>query len=370
MERAWIEVEKSAFDKNIQSLKQFIPAHTQIMAVVQGDAYGHGSVETAKYLNFLGIRAFAAATLSEGITLRKHGIQGVILILGYTAPEDMSEVIRFDLCQTVVDFEHAKALESFGERIPVHIKLDVGMHRLGESPDNSAALRQIYGMPHLDIRGTYSHLSVSDGQDPASVRYTKRQICYFDRTITMIRSWGYDPGKIHLQGSYGVVNYPHLDYNYVRIGIMLYGVKENKTDVLKAPVHLYPALSLKARVSSVKTVAPGDYISYGLDCPVHTRKKIATVTIGYGDGIPRNAGFTGLQALIHGQYASVCGRICMDQLMVDVTGMENVRVGDEVVFIGQSQNREITAEEMAKRAGTITNELLSRLGGRLERKYI
>ncbi len=370
MERAWIEVERRAFDKNIQSLKQFIPAHTRIMAVVKGDAYGHGAVETAKYLNYLGIQAFAVATLTEGMTLREHGVRGEILILGYTAPEDMSKVIRYGLIQTVVDAEHAKALERFGERIPVHVKLDVGMHRLGENPDDKEALRQIYGMPHLDILGTYSHLSVSDGCDTESVGYTKRQICYFNRTIAMIRNWGYDPGKIHLQSSYGVVNYSHLKYDYVRVGIMLYGVKENKKDVLKAPIHLYPALTLKARVSSVKTVNTGDYISYGFDCPVYEPKKIATVTIGYGDGIPRNGGFSGLKVLIHGQYTNVCGRICMDQLVVDVTNMENIRVGDEVVFIGRSQNREITAEEMAERVGTITNELLSRLGSRLERKYI
>lgn len=370
MERAWIEVKRDVYEKNIQELKRFIPEDTQIMAVVKGNAYGHGAAETAKYLNGLGIRAFAVATLSEGIELRKSGVRGLILILGFTSQEDMDKVLQYQLTQTVVDLAHARALNHLGKKIPVHIKIDVGMHRLGEDPGNKTALRQIFEMENLHIQGTYSHLSASDGQDPESIRRTKQQISCFNHTVEEIRRWGFDPGKIHLQSSYGVVNYPGLQYDFVRIGIMLYGLKDDIRDQLKAPVRLYPALSLKARVSTVRDVHPGEYISYGMDYPVCSLKKIATVTIGYGDGVPRNTGFRSLRVLIRGQYASVCGRICMDQLMVDITGIGNVHSGDEVVFIGKSGSSELSAEEMARRADTITNELLSRLGGRLERKYI
>lgn len=339
------------------------------MAVVKANAYGHGDVEVSKALNRAGVYSFAVATITEGIDLRKHGVEGDILVLGYTNPKDISSLVHYHLIQTVVDSTYAETLNRYGKKIKVHIKLDTGMHRLGEMFDNIPNIKRIYGCKNLIIGGTYSHLCVADSLNPSDIEFSRYQIDCFYQTIKCMDDLGLDPGKIHIQSSYGVLNYPELQCDYARIGIALYGVLSSKDDKTKLSVDLRPVLSLKARIVTIKQIAIGETVGYGRQFTADRDTKIAVVSIGYADGLPRNLSCGRGAVLINGEYAPIIGRVCMDQLMVDITHIKNVEQGDVVTIIGQDGRGRISAEQIAKESGTITNELLSRLGNRLERIY-
>lgn len=360
--RAWVEIDLDALRDNIKALKALIPQKTSIMAVVKANAYGHGAVRVAKALYKDGIRSFAVATLAEGIELRKNGVRGDILILGYTDPQQVRLLKKYHLMQTVIDLTHARALNEQGIKIKVHLKIDTGMHRLGVDASKLTELEEMFACTYLMIEGVFSHLAVSDRLEEANVTYTKKQIERFDKIIRWLRSKGYATGKRHIQASYGILNYPHLRYDFVRAGIALYGVLSNHDRVL-SKVDLKPALSIKARVATVKPLLPGEYVGYGKTYAATDPKQIATVTIGYADGMPRNVS-TGF-VLIRGQRAPIVGRICMDQLMVDVTNIDGVQANDIVTIIGTDGSEQITCEDFAERCGTISNEILSRLGSRL-----
>ncbi|EST51787.1 amino acid racemase [Brevibacillus panacihumi W25] len=351
-------------------MQSILPSTCKFMAVVKANAYGHGDVQIAKELNRAGIFSFAVATLAEGVTLRKHGIKGDILILGYTHPKDIPSLKRYRLIQTVVDYSYAAMLEDIGEKIRVHVKVDTGMHRLGESYSHIDNLKAIFGCKHLLIEGIYTHLSAADSLRSSDVAYTRQQIGRFYDAINQISHSGYAIPRIHIQSSYGVLNYPELDCDYVRVGIALYGAYSHPQDQTKVSVDLLPVMAVKARVSAVKEIPAGDAVSYGRDYVASRPMKIAVVAIGYADGLPRNALDSQGQVLIHGHRAPIVGKICMDQLMIDVTDIPGVAQGDTVTIWGQDGTEQITAEQVAANSNTITNELVSRIGSRLERVYI
>ncbi|NLU52733.1 MAG: serine racemase VanT catalytic subunit [Clostridiaceae bacterium] len=365
--RAWIELDMNNLRHNIKVLKSFLPDRCSIMAVVKANAYGHGLVEMARELNKNGIRSFCVATVQEGVELRKYGIQGEILILGYTHPEQLQLLTRYRLMQTVIDYEYAKTLNCYGSRIAVHIKVDTGMHRLGEPWVNIDNILRIFKFKNLDIKGIYMHLSAVDSDRQANKNFTQKQIDDFYYVLSRIQKQGFALPKVHIQSSYGVFNRPDLSCDYARIGIALYGMLSTFNDTKEYNIGLRPVLSVKARVSAVKTLSAGETVGYGLDYTTHHRMKIAVITIGYADGIPRCLSGGIGYVLINGKKAFVVGRICMDQMIVDVTDIENVMQGDIAVIIGKSGKAEITACELAEKAGTIANEILSRLGTRLER---
>lgn len=364
--RAWIEIDLQALRENIESLRKLLPGTTKLMAVVKANAYGHGAVKVAKELNENGINSFAVATLAEGIQLRKNRVKGEILVLGYTNPEDIHFLKRYRLTQTIIGLSYARELNKYGIGLDVQVKLDTGMHRLGVDASQLTELKRIYRCQHLKIRGIYSHLSVSDSLEPEDISSTNEQIAKYNQTIEWLQSQQLRIGRRHIQASYGLLNYPDLQYDYVRAGIALYGILSNNDEVV-SKVELKPVLAIKARVAMVKHVPPGEFVSYGKAYAAKEMMITAVVTIGYADGLPRNLNHG--HVLIHGQKAPIIGRICMDQLIVDVSDLANVQTNDVVTIIGKDGSERITSEEVAEKSGTITNELLSRLGSRLNYIY-
>ena len=363
--RAWIEINLDNLENNITQIKNIIPTQTKIMAVVKANAYGHGMTEISKKLNQVGVTDFAVATLEEGIILREAGIKGNILILGYTNFNNIDYLLKYNLIQTIVDYDYAKRISQMDlkGKLKVHIKINTGMNRIGESYKNIDKLIEIYQMKNLEILGTYSHLCVSDSLKEDDKLFTNKQITNFFETIKTLQNLGYDTGKIHIQASYGILNYPELNCDYVRPGIIMYGVYSDEYENTKTKVNLKPVLSLKARITSIKEITQGESVSYGRIFKADKTMKIATVGIGYADGYPRNLSGKNAKVLVNGNYVNIIGRICMDQLVIEVSNLTKIEDGDIVTLIGEE--KQIKAEVVAQNSGTITNEILSRLGKRL-----
>ncbi len=369
MDRAWAEINMSNLNHNVQAIRKVLPNGCGLMAVVKANAYGHGDVELAEYLNRMGVLAFAVATIDEGIRLRKHGIKGELLILGYTIPQRASELARYRLSQTVTDYEHAQRLNAFGKPIQVHIKVDTGMHRLGESCDHVSEIAKIFRCENLNIHGIFTHLCVSDSMEPEDIALTKEQLQKFLCLLDELRKQRSTLPKFHIQSSYGILNYPELQCDYARIGIALYGTLSTPDIKTKLPIDLRPVLTLKARVVLIRTIAAGESVGYGRQFIAQRETCVAVLHVGYADGLPRGLSCGNGTVLLHGCHAPIIGRICMDQLMVDITGLSTVKQGDIATLIGRDGTEEILAEQVAANAGTITNELLSRLSNRMERVF-
>ena len=311
---------------------------------------------------------YAVATLDEAIELRKHNIKGNILILGYTNFEDLKYVIQYDLIQTIVDYNYSEKIKELklSQKLNCHIKINTGMNRIGERYDNMDRLIKIYENPRLNILGTFSHLCVADSDKKEDIEFTEKQIENFNKCIKQLKENGQDVGKVHLQSSYGAINYNTETYDYVRIGIIMYGVNSDNTAYQKNKLDLKPVLSLKARVTSVKEINKDDSVSYGRTYIADSNRKIASISIGYADGFPRCLSNKNMLVKVNGNYSKVIGRICMDQCVIDVTDVKEIKTGD-VVYIIDCDDINLSSEKFAMNADTITNEFLSRLGNRLPR---
>lgn len=366
--RAWREIDLQALIHNAHALQHALPAGSRLMAVLKADAYGHGAPVIARTLSQNGVDHFAVACLDEGIALRKQGIRGQILVLGYTPPEAADQLVRWQLTQTVADAAHGRALSAAGYSLLVHLALDTGMHRLGIDAGDSVAIMEMFRLPHLQICGVFSHLCVADSLLPQDRAYTQKQLTAFFAAIDAIRANGYDPGDTHIQASYGLLNLPPQPCSCARIGIALYGLSSDTAPVAH-PLPLSPVLSLRARIAAIRPLAAGEGAGYGLAYRAKQDCRIAVVTIGYADGLPRALSACGGRALVHGVSCPMCGRICMDQLLLDVSAVPEAAPGDIVTLIGQDGPAVLRAEDVAVQCGTITNELLSRLGARLPFVY-
>lgn len=368
--RAWIEIDRNALEKNVAFLKAGLPQNCKLMPAIKADAYGHGAIALAKELCRMGVDAFCVACVQEGIALRRAGIRGEILVLGYTHPIQFGELRKYHLSQTVIDDSYAKLLRKYGKRLHVHVGVDTGMHRLGERCENIEQICNIFKMRNLIVDGIFTHLSADDAVEKAEKEFTDRQAMQFYEVLDALKKRGIQCPKVHLQASYGVLNYPELAGDYARVGIALYGVLSAKEDTLAWREKLCPVLSLKTRVAAVKEIYPGETAGYGLSFTADRTMKIAALAIGYADGFPRSLSDGKGAVLIHGKIAPVIGKICMDQTLVDVSDIRNIQTGDIAVVIGKSGNMEITVCDLAEQAGTITNEILSRMGARLERVMV
>jgi serine/alanine racemase len=368
--RAWIELDRDALAQNVQLFRSMLPETCKLMPAVKAQAYGHGAALIAKELNRLGVDAFCVACVQEAAELRRHGIRGEILILGYTHPEEFPLLRRYHLIQTVIDYSYAEELNRYGKKVHVHIGVDTGMHRLGERSENIDRICTVYEMKNLIVDGMFSHLAASDRLTPRDIAFTEAQIMAWNRVIRELQQRGYTCPKLHLLGSYGMMNYPELAGDYIRVGIALYGVLSEKEDSDAWRHVLQPVLSLKARVTTIRELRTNESAGYGAAFTAEHDMRIATIAIGYADGLPRSLSAGTGSVLIHGCKAPIIGRICMDQTIVDVSGIPNVQAGDIAVLIGISGNQEISAADLAEQTHSITNEVLSRLGGRLERKTI
>ena len=366
--RAWIEIDLSALTHNAAELRARLPRGCELMAVVKTDAYGHGAAMIAKRLRDEGVSAFAVATVSEGVILRKNGIDGEILVLGYTHPKDAKILSDFRLTQLAVDGAYAKALNETGCKISVHIAVDTGMRRLGIAASDISEMESVYKCENLTVEGVATHLSSSDSLDKADTEFTNIQIEKYYAAVNALKAKGYNVGKLHIQASYGVNNYPDLKCDYARVGIALYGVKSHKKET-KTDIALRPVLALRAIIAQVRMIGAGETVSYERTFKAAAPIKLATVCAGYADGIPRQMSGNGGYCIVRGQKVPVIGRICMDMLMLDVTEAESVGPGDVATLIGSDGGVEIRCEDVAEASGTITNDILCRLGSRLPRIY-
>lgn len=392
--RAWVEINLACLAHNVRYLQSLLPARCALMPVVKANAYGHGAALIASALNTLGIRSFCVACVSEGVELRNQNIVGEILVLGYTHPDQFPLLDQYALTQSVVDHNHALALNAYAcsasrrslwqenigsgtiNPLPVQLAIDTGMHRLGAPAEDVEQIREMLALPGLHVTGMYSHLAAASGTDPASRHFTRKQIGAFYRLAAQLgqRSSGYAPyayrsglPKLHLQASYGILHHPLPDMDCARPGIALYGLLSNTTDTRIYAGNLHPVLSLRARVASIHQLSPGESAGYDMAYTATHPAAIATVTIGYADGLPRSLSEGKGTVLLHGKPAPIVGRICMDQLLTDVTAIPEAKPGDIATLIGSDGQENISAADLAGACGTITNELLSCLGPRLER---
>lgn len=362
--RAWMEISLSSLKYNVDQLNKILPPECMLMPAVKANAYGHGGKLVASALQEMGVEHFCVASAEEGIELRDAGIRGEILVLGYTHPRQFDLLLEYQLTQTIVDCGYAEKMQQHGSDFPVHIGIDTGMHRLGEKWENTAYIQKLWEHSHLKITGMFSHLCAADGTTEREQEFTRLQMARFQHVIQELKQAGKQGFACHLQGSYGILNYPECSFEYARPGIILYGLfsRYEKRD----DIRLQPVLSLRTRVECVKELKPGESAGYGMAYTAEQKRRIAVLSIGYADGIPREIAGKAY-VLCKGKKAPVIGRICMDQMLVDVTGIEHVSGDDEVVLIGQSGAEQIRAEDYAAWADTITNEVVSRLGQRLER---
>lgn len=367
-ERSWIEINTKHLEYNINQIKQIIPKTTQIMAVVKANAYGHDSIIISKKLQEIGINDFAVATLSEAIKLRENNITGNILILGYTEPEELQKVIDNNIMQTIVDNDYAKSVlkANLHGKLKCHVKINTGMNRIGEFYDDFAALSEIYQNPALQIEGTFTHLCVSDSKELEDINFTKEQINRFDKAIEFIKNQGLNPGKLHTQASYGTINYTNCKYDYVRMGILMYGINASYDCYNKYNVDFKPVMTVKSKVTSIKYINPEETVSYGRTFKADNKIKIASVGIGYADGVPRALSNILIVKINNKKYHQI-GRICMDQLMIEIDDEHPIAIGDEVILIDPNESKDLTLEDWAKLTNTITDEIICQFTTRLKR---
>lgn len=366
-DRAWIELDQDSLRHNVNEFRNAMRPGCELMAVMKAEAYGHGMYEAAVCVSRMGVNAFAVASVEEGIRLRRFGISGEILILGYTDPERAKELCGYDLTQTLIDYPYARLLNQQHKAVKVHVKVDTGMHRLGFGKGEADRIAHVFSMKYLKVCGIYTHLCAADSLEAEDVRFTKRQIGSFYGLLEKLKERGIAIPKVHIQSSYGFLNYPELPCDYVRAGIALYGVLSAPGDRTRLELDLRPVLSLKSKVVLIRKIQTGESVGYGRAFTAERDSRIAVLPLGYGDGLPRNLSCGRAQAVIRGQRVPVIGRICMDQLIVDITDAHGIFVGDTATFIGWDGSLEAAAPDLADQGGTITNELLSRLGGRLTR---
>jgi alanine racemase len=368
-QRAWVEIDLSALKHNVRQIKSLLAPNTAIMAVVKADAYGHGAIEIARTLVAEGVQWLAVATVTEGIELRAAGILAPILILGAVNSDmQVREIVKWGLQPTICNIDQAtsisKALARLSPSLPltVHIKLDTGMSRLGTNWQQAVAFfREVKSLPHLQIGGLYSHLATADEIDPTVM---EMQIDRFDRSIAAISAAGYNMPLLHLANSAGILVSDRLHYQLVRPGLILYGLCP--APHLQSQIDLQPVLSVRARITQVKDITAGTGVSYGYRYIADRDIRLAVVEIGYADGIPRRLSDR-MQVIIRGQMVPQIGAITMDRIMLDVSQIPDLQVGEIVTILGRDGHFQITAEDWATELGTISWEILCGFKHRLPR---
>ena len=363
-DRAYIEINLDNLLYNVKALQKILPEKCKLMAVVKAEAYGHGSFGISTHLARMGVEAFATATIDEAIRLRGYGIKGEILVLGYTDIRRAYELKKYNIIQTITDLNYAEALNRQGIHVKAHIKIDTGMHRLGIGADNTEAVKKAFNMENIEMCGMYTHLCCADSLEAEDILYTRKQINSFYGLADTLEKGGIKVPKLHIQSSYGMLNYPGLDADYERAGIALYGVLSSPEDKTVTTLGLKPVLCLKSKVFLVRELKNGENAGYGRAFTAERYCRIAIVPAGYADGIPRSLSCGRGSVLIKGRLAPVAGRVCMDQMAIDITDIEGVNTGDIVTIIG-TENSGTGAAEVASCSGSISNELLSRMGTRL-----
>ena len=367
------EIDLSALRHNFQEVKKAVPAGCGILAVVKADAYGHGFMDIATELEKLGVTAYGVAFLAEGIQLRKSGIDRTILILGGIYPGQEKKCIGFSLSTAVFSLEQARLLNYVAGKMfrkaKIHVKIDTGMGRLGISHDDAPAFfRKLAGMKHIELEGIISHFASADELDDDGRSFTARQAEVFARVVEVARGEGFAPRYVHIANSAAAFSLDLPFCTMVRPGIVLYGALPSAD--FEGRMDLWPVMQLKSRVAMLKWVEPGASISYARRYVAQEKILIASVPVGYADGYSRALTNRG-EVLVRGKRARVAGTVCMDWIMLDVTHIEGVSAGDEVVLLGcDREGNCIRAEELAAWAGTIPYEIFCGISKRVPRIYL
>lgn len=361
----WAEIDLDAIAHNVQAIKAFVGSQTEIIASVKANAYGHGLLPVARTALDAGAERLAVHRIQVAVALREGGIEAPILLLGHVPPSGVDLVLRNRITPTVVDWDTARLLSARAEGpTPVHVKVDTGMSRYGLEPEKAVSfVRYLSSLPHLVVEGMFSHFATAD---EANLGHARQQLRRFREILEDVEDAGYTIPLPHICNSAAVVTMPHAHMAAVRPGLLIYGM--TPSEAVCPPFPLRRALTLKSTVIHVRTLAPGSSISYGRTYTTRVAMRAALVSLGYGDGYPRLASNRGA-VLIHGQRAPIRGRICMDQFVVEVTDIPNVRVGDEVVAIGEQGDEAITPEEVAEWAETINYEVMTDLLPQVVRVY-
>ncbi|BBF43476.1 alanine racemase [Lachnospiraceae bacterium KM106-2] len=375
----WCELDLSILKSNLEAIRSILHKHTKIMAVLKDDAYSHGDFIIAQELINAGIDWFAVSTIDEAIRLRTHQIDCPILILSYTVPARFHELVQYDLTQTVFSFEYGICLENYlmtvKQTINIHLMIDTGMHREGilydETEQNLDKIIRLYQSDALHVSGIYTHFSVADSRSIDDIEYTKKQHTLFQTLLKQLKQQGFITGITHAQNTPAVLQYPEFQYDYVRIGTLLFGMPYGEISKLPIAKIISPFYFLKAKVFQVKELPKDKFISYGNHYATTSPSTIALVSLGYGDGYSRMFTEHNPQVIIHDQEAAVIGEICMDQLIVDVSNISNVSAGDIVTLITPDERHpHTTLDYLSSCTNCLKHELLTDIGPRVQHIYL
>jgi alanine racemase len=367
------EIDLAALRENYAIVRKSVPSRAAVLAVVKADAYGHGFLEISRELERQGVDAFGVAFLAEAIQLRKSGIDKPVLLLGGIYPGQERKCVGFGISSAVFSLEQLKAFDLAAGKLYrkalVHLKVDTGMGRLGVPYDQVPTLLDALKLlPNIYLEGVVSHFASADELDESGQYFTRQQAERFAWTVDQVRRAGFSPRYLHIANSAGALLNDYPFCNLVRPGIALYGALPSSD--FQGRLTLKPVMRLKSKIAMLKWVEPGTTISYARRFSAEKRSLIASVPVGYADGYPRALTNKG-QALIRGQRAQVSGTVCMDWIMLDVTSIPDVAVGDEVTLMGEDrQGNRVLAEELALLAGTIPYELFCGISKRVPRVYL
>lgn len=374
--RFWAEIDMNAAEKNFNLIRSRLQKGTRLCCVVKANAYGHGAVYLSKLYERLGADFFAVSNIEEAMQLRNNGISAPILILGYTPTSCTSILAENNISQSVFSLSYAKELSKSaradGVNVKIHIKLDSGMGRIGfdcihENERMLESIADVCNMEGLAPEGIFTHFAVADeGVDGAE--FTRLQYERFMKAVDELKARNISFEIRHCANSATTFEYPEYHLDMVRVGVVLYGVVPSHK--VKGCESLVPVMSLKSVISMIKEIEEGDTVSYGCTFKAQKKMKIATAPVGYADGFWRSNAENGTQMLIRGQRVNIVGRVCMDQLMLDVTDVKGVREGDYITLIGSDKDESISADELANNNGTIGYEMICAIGERVPRFYI
>lgn len=366
--RVYAKVDLDAIKWNVSKVQQTVGKDVMVMAVIKADGYGHGALPIAHALNEIGVDRFAVAFAEEGMMLRKGGINNPILILGYSHESQYQTILDYDLTPAVFTYETAKGLsdaaKEAGKILPIHIKLETGMNRIGFLPceESIEEIERINKLPNLYLEGIFTHMAKADETDKQTAR---KQMDTYRDFVNKLEERGISFPVKHVANSASILELADFKLDMVRSGIITYGLYPSDEVTLEG-TDFRPAMEWKTHIVNLKEVQAGEGVSYGHIFVADTPRKIATLPVGYADGYPRRLSNKG-RVLIHGQYAPIVGRVCMDQMMVDVTDIPEVQLLDSVTLMGEEEEKRISAEELGDKAGSFNYELVCGISRRVPR---
>ena len=377
VKRTWAEINLDIAAENYKLICEKA-LNLPVVAVIKADAYGHGATEMAHLYENMGVKLLAVSGVDEGIELRNSGIKTPILIFGYTPVDDVIKLSKYDMIQTIYSAQYARIMSAAAVQanitIKIHIKLDTGMGRLGFDccgdemvPSGAAAALEAANLRGFSVSGIYTHFSAADSTETSDKDFTEKQYQRFSDAVTFLKENGVNTGFVHCSNSAALLTHEGKGLDGVRAGIILYGLAPSGD--VAVPSGIKSVMQFKSTVTMVKTASVGDTFSYGRTYTAKGDMRVATVCVGYADGYPRAASGKG-RVIIHGKYCKILGRVCMDQIIVDVTVLDDVEIGDEVILIGHDADHEITADEVAGYMSSINYEVVCDIGTRVPRVYI